>query len=335
MFRGRCKKYFSALFLIFGLCLFSTYGFAKPVLIDGILAVVNGEIITLSDLMLREKRLYGAEGSYNDLTGDAIRELREKILQDLINEKLMINEAERMKLSPTEEEIKKNIYQIKTDNGFHSDEEFDSALARDGMNRKDFEKDISEEISLFRVHQRILNQSMQVTDREIREYYETEWPGNKEAAKVEISHILLKCPENNRPEKGKEIIKKANDIIKQWEQEKSFSKLASEFSEDVSAPEGGYLGWFYIKDLRPEFAEAIKGLQPGNITGPVITDLGYHIIFLSERKNIGLEQGSPIWEEIKEKLIERKRSDFFDSWIEKLRKIGTIEINKETLSRYQ
>ncbi|MGA1841933.1 MAG: peptidylprolyl isomerase, partial [bacterium] len=143
------------------------------------------------------------------------------------------------------------------------------------------------------------------------------------------------CPEEDRPEKGKEIIKKANDIIRQWEQGNSFSELASEFSEDVSASEGGYLGWFYIKDLRPEFAEAIQGLQPGNITVPVITDLGYHIIFISDRKNVGLEQGSPIWEDIKEKLIERKRSDFFDSWIEKLRKIGTIEINKETLSRYQ
>jgi parvulin-like peptidyl-prolyl isomerase len=314
--------------------LLSTYVFAKPILIDGILAVVNGEIITLSDLVLREKRIYGDKGPYNDLNVDAIKELREKILQDLINEKLMLIEAERMKLSPDEEEIKKQIDQIKIDNGFHSDEEFDSALAKDGLNRKDLEKDISEEISLFRIHQRLLNQSMQVTDQEIREYYETEWKGDKKGTRIEISHILLKCPEEDRPEKGEAIIKKANDIIRQWKQGKSFSALASEFSEDVSASEGGYLGWFYIKDLRPEFAEAIKGLEPGSITGPVITDLGYHILFISDRKNAGLEQGSPTWEDIKKALIERKRSVFFDTWIEKLRKTGTIEINKEILSRY-
>jgi peptidyl-prolyl cis-trans isomerase SurA len=335
MLCGKRKKPGLVVFLVFCLCLISTYSFAKPVLIDGILAVVNGEIITLSDLILREKRLYGAEDSYKDLSVDAIKGLREKILQDLINERLMINEAERMKLSPTEEEIKKHIDQIKIENGFHSDEAFDSALAKDGLTRKDFEKDIYEEISLFRIHQRILNQSMQVTDREIREFYDTEWTGNKEGTRIELSHILLKCPEEDRFEKGEGIIKKANEIIRQWEQGNPFSELASEFSKDVSASEGGYLGWFYKEDLIPEFAEAIQGVQSGKIVGPVSTDLGYHILFISDRKNTGLEQGSPILERIKETLIERKRAKFFDSWIEKLRKIGTIEINKKTLSRYK
>ncbi len=333
---GRYKKLCFLLYTVIYLCLFSTFAYAKPVLIDGILAVVNGEIITLSDLILREKRLYGPEGPSKDISADdKANRFRGKILQDLIDERLMINEAERMKVSPSEEEIKKHIEQIKIENGFHSDEEFNSALAKDGLTRKDFEKDIYEEICLFRIHQSIVNQSKQITDREIREYYETEWTGNREGTRTELSHILLKCPEESRPEKEKDIIKKANDIIRQWEEGKSFSELASEFSEDVSASEGGYLGWFYVEELRPEFAKAIQGVEPGRIAGPVTTDLGYHILFISAQKSQGLEQGSPVWERIRETLIERKRTDFFNSWIEKLRKIGTIEINKEILSRYQ
>lgn len=328
-------KYSLFVFMAICICLFSIDTFAKPVLIDGILAVVNGEIITLTDLILREKRLYGAEHPSEDLSADARKGFREKILQDLINERLMINEAERIKLSPTEEEIEKHIDQIKNENGFHSDEAFDSVLAKDGLTRKEFEKDISEEISLLRIHQRILHQAIQVTDQEIREYYETEWTGSKTRARIELSHILLKCPEEDRFKKGKDIIKRINEIIREWEQGKSFPELASKYSEDVSASEGGYLGWFYVEDLRPEFAEAIQGVQSGKVTGPVTTDLGYHILFISERKSSGLEQGLQTWEKIKETLIDRKRANHFEAWIERLRRNATIEIKNETLSRYQ
>jgi len=335
MLQGKCRNHFLFVVVIICLCLFSTDAFTKPVLIDGILAVVNGEIITLSDLILSETRLYGAEKASNDLSSDEIKRFREKILQDLINERLMIKEAERIKLSPTEEEIKKHIDNIKIENGFQSDEAFDLALAKDGLTLKEFKEDIYEEISLFRIHQRIFHQSIQVTDREILEYYDTEWQGNKDGTRVELSHILLKCSEEDRSGKGSDIIKRANDIIRQLEQGKSFSELASKFSEDVSESEGGYLGWFYIEDLRPEFAKALQGAGSEKIIGPITTDLGYHILFISDLKNLGLEQGSPIWEKIKETLIERKRADFFETWIERLRKNANIEINNKTLSRYQ
>jgi foldase protein PrsA len=172
---------------------------------------------------------------------------------------------------------------------------------------------------------------MQITDREIQEYYDTEWKGNKEGTRVELSHILVKCSEGNCTIKEKDMIRMANEITREWERGKSFPELASKYSEDVSASEGGYLGWFYLEDLRPEFSEAIQGIQSGKIVGPIRTDLGYHILFISERKTIGLEEGSPIWERIKETLVERKRKDSFENWIERLRKNATIEINNETL----
>ena len=111
--------------------------------------------------------------------------------------------------------------------------------------------------------------------------------------------------------------------------------MASEYSEDASVSEGGYLGWFYAENLRPEFAKALEGVQAGRVTGPVKTDLGYHIIFVSERKDLGLEKGSPIWGKIEETLVERKKADTFETWIERLRKRATIQINKGTLARYQ
>jgi hypothetical protein len=97
MFWGKFTKY--SLFIQMVICLFllsNITAFAKPVLIDSILAVINGEIITRSDLILREKRLYEARNFSKDFNADEIKEFREKILNNLINERLMIKEAERM-----------------------------------------------------------------------------------------------------------------------------------------------------------------------------------------------------------------------------------------------
>ena len=308
-------------------CLIRTYTFAKPVLIDSILAVVNGEIITYSDLVIREKRVLGKNYASKDITTDARESIRERILQDLIDERLMIEEAERIKISPTEEEVENHLDQIKRENGFESDEAFDAALSKDGLTRQDLEKNIHEDLSLLRIHQRVLHQPVQVTDREIEEYYDQEWTGNQEGTRVEISHIFL----GDHP--ITEIEQKAKKIFQAWEEGQSFAQLVSQYAEDPSQKEGGYLGWFYEKDLRPEFAEAIKGIPPGDMAGPVKTDAGHHILFLSERKNMGLEKGSPIWEKIKETLIERKKADNYETWMERLRRKATIEVHKKALIR--
>lgn len=317
-------------FTLISFCMISIPSFAGPVLIDGILAVVNGEIITLSDLLIREKRLLDAENSPQKLDADSRKRIRERILQDLIDEILMIKEAERTKMSPTKEEIVQQIDQIKRENRLNSDEALDSVLAQEGITREALEKNIYEEISLLRIHQRILHQNVKVTDQEIQGYYDTEWTGNKEGMRVEISHILFKPLETE-----KEIQERTKRIIREWEEGKSFAELASKYSQDASASEGGYLGWFYVENLRPEFAEALRGIQAGKITGPVKTDIGYHILFVSQRKSPGLEKGSPIWEKIKETLTERKRTDAFEIWIERLRKRASIEINEDVLARNQ
>lgn len=303
---------------------------AEPVLIDGILAVVNGEVITWSDLVMREK---GLRRSMDDLPPEERKGIREKILRDLIDEQLMIEEAKRMMLAPDDAEIERHIEKIKADNGLTSDEALDSALAKDGLTRDDLKRNLSEEIAFLRIQQKFINQAIQVTDQEIRVYYETEWKGTREGTRVEISHILLRSSgEVNDPGAETDARERIEEMKREWERGTPFADLAIRYSQDASAADGGYLGWFSLDGLRPEFTEAISGIQPGGIAGPVKTDRGYHLLLLIARTEKGLERGSPSWEEIKETLIERKRADLFDSWMERLRKKATIEINEKALT---
>lgn len=303
---------------------------AEPVLLDGILAVVNGTVITWSDLVMRER---GLRRSTDDLPAEERHDIREKILQDLIDEQLMIEEAKRMALTPDDAEIERHIEKIKADNGLTSDEALDEALAKDGLTREDLKNNLSEEIAFLRLQQRFLNQPVQVTDQEIRTYYDAEWTGAKEGTRVEISHILLRLPEEGEdPGAERAARERLDELKREWEKGTPFAELATTYSQDASAADGGYLGWFSLDGLRPEFAEAISGIRPGGVAGPVKTDRGYHLLLLIARAEKGLERGAPVWEEIKKTLTERKRAELFDSWIERLRKRATIEINEKALA---
>ena len=315
------------------LCLISLKAFAGPVLIDSILAVANQDVITLSDLILMEKRIYGTDGFPQGLSTDAKIRIREKMLQDLIDERLMISEAERLKLIPSDAEVAEYIDQIKIKNGWLSDKALEASLAKDGLALEDFKKKILEDISLLKIRRKVAYRNILVTEQEILEYYETEWSGHEEGVRVRLSHILLKFPVDNNLEQEKPILKRTEEIMREWEQGEPFAELADKYSEDASAGPGGNLGTFYVKDLIPEFTNAIQTLQPGKIAGPIRTDIGYHILFLEERKESGLEKGSAIWKKIEETIVEKKKADYYEAWINRLRRGATIEINRESLKR--
>ncbi len=309
----------------------TTNVFAKRVLIDGILAVVNQEIITFSDLINREKRLYDAENPPDGMSAEARMSIRKKILQDLIDGKLMVNEARRLNLTPSNEELLEYLNKIKISNNINSDEELEAFLAKEGLTIEELKGGILEEISIIKVREHMVYRNVDVNEKEILEFYDSNWTGHKEGLRVKISHILLKFDEGNRPEYEKSLLEKCNEILHKWEQGESFTELVAEYSEDVSADSGGTLGMFYLKDLRPEFAEAIKNLEPGNISKPIKTELGYHILLLEERKDSGLETGSSIWNKIAETIYEKKKANFYETWIQRLRKEADIEINQGAL----
>jgi len=312
------------------LCL-SGVSYSSKVLIDRILAVVNDDVVTLSDLITREKKIYGEDNPPGEMNPDVKIKIRDKMLQDLIEERLIINEAKRLGLIPTDEEISDFIEQLKIENTIYSDEEFEAFLRKDGFSLDDFKARIRDDASVLKARRYMIQNNVAVSESEIYEYYETKWTGNKEGVRVKLSHIFLRLTDPNDKELENKIRLKAEKIIEKWERGESFAKLANQYTEDETAGSDGSLGQFYLNDLLPDFYKAIKELREGEIAGPVRSDMGYHILFLEERKATGLERGSSIWNMIQETIYERKKADFYDNWIEHLRKGANIDIKQEAL----
>ena len=162
-----------------------------------------------------------------------------------------------------------------------------------------------------------------VTEQDVKDYYEKHKEELAAVSQIKASHILVKTEAD------------ANKILGRLKKGEDFAALAKKNSIDPgSAQNGGDLGYFSSGQMVPEFEAAAAKLKQGEVSSePVKTKFGYHIIKVTDRK-----KGKPIeFEKIKNVLFQRisaeKQKEFFDSYIENLRKTYKVEINKEAVSK--
>ncbi len=158
-----------------------------------------------------------------------------------------------------------------------------------------------------------------VDDAEVKSFYDQNADKFTVGTQLKASHILV------------ETEKEAQDIHARIKKGESFSTLAKEFSKDKgSAEKGGDLGYFSRGKMVPEFEQAAAGLKPGEVSEPVKTRFGYHIIKLTDIKKgtpANFEQSA---ESIKKQILAEKRKNLFDSYVEKLKgelNVVTVEEN--------
>lgn len=167
-----------------------------------------------------------------------------------------------------------------------------------------------------------IEEKTKVTEKDVRDYYEKHKEELASVSQIRASHILVKTEEEAK--KVQERLKKGED----------FAALAKKLSIDPgSAPNGGDLGFFSAGQMVPEFESAAAKLKPGEVSGPVKTRFGYHLIKTTDKK-----MGKPVeFDKIQHVLMQRlsaeKQKEFFDTYIEDLKKAYKVEINRDAVSK--
>ncbi len=158
-------------------------------------------------------------------------------------------------------------------------------------------------------------------DQEVREFYDKHSDEFKAGSEVRARHILV--------ETGAE----AEDILKRLKKGESFSELAKKLSKDKgSATKGGDLGFFGRGRMVPEFERVAFSLKPGEVSDPVKTRFGYHIIKVTDKKEGELGDFEKVKEAVQKRLKVEKQKNVFESYIKNLKeKAGNIEIYDEAL----
>ena len=181
--------------------------------------------------------------------------------------------------------------------------------------------------------QREIEGKVKITDDEIETYYkghEEEFT-NPESAKAR--HILLKVPEGADEKAWKEAESKAKDIKKKLENGEDFAELAKKYSDDPgSKNKGGDLGFFTKGRMVPEFESAAFSLKPGELSDPVKTNFGYHIIEVQEKKAASTKTLAEVQAQIRQTLQTEKQQQLQDALIEKLKAKYPVKVNKDLLA---
>jgi parvulin-like peptidyl-prolyl isomerase len=161
-----------------------------------------------------------------------------------------------------------------------------------------------------------------VTEQDAKAYYEKHKAELASVSQIKASHILVKTEAEAK--KIAEMLKKGGN----------FAELAKKYSIDTgSAKNGGDLGYFSSGQMLPEFEQAAARLKPGEISEPLKTKFGYHLIKVADKKT-----GKPVeFEKVKNVLLQRlsaeKQKEVFDAFVESLKKSVKVEINKEAVSK--
>ncbi|HCC68927.1 MAG TPA: hypothetical protein DEP99_03470 [Nitrospiraceae bacterium] len=301
--------------------------FAAPaysaILLDRVVAVVNKEVITWSEFKkaidpIAKEALKGLDDKEKE---KALKVLERTSLNELINMRLQVQEAQRLGIDMKSSEIDDVITEIKKKHNLSNDD-FIKSLKAEGFTLEEYRTKLKEQIIISRLVGQEVQAKVLITDKEIKEYYEA----NKEkykAEKVRLRQIFFMSP--TKGEDRASLENKAMEIVQRLKAGEDFSNLAREVSEDASRKFGGDLGFVKRGDILKEVEDIAFTLKVGEVSKPFWSPSGLHIIKVEERvEGIALEH---VKEEIKGILFENAFRLKYSDWIKGLREKAYIEIN--------
>lgn len=255
---------------------------ADVIKLDRIVAIVDQTVITEQEL---ENRIATVTAQLKkqgtELPAENI--LRKQILERLITDTLQIQYAAQTGLKVDDTQLDKTIERIAEQNNLTLTE-FSEALAKDGISMRKFRSDIRSEITIARLREREVDGRVNVSESEIDNFLTSQAASNENQDAFEISHILIRTPEEGSTEDVQKAKAKVDDALNQLNAGISFAKVSASFSDAPTALEGGNIGWKSETQIPSLFLEALKTMKIGDISQPLRSPNGFHILKLTNKR---------------------------------------------------
>ncbi len=255
---------------------------AEVVKLDRIVAIVDQTVVTEQEL---ESRIRTVTAQFKKQGTELPEEniLRKQILERLISDTLQLQYAAQTGLKVDDNQLDKTIERIAEQNQMTLTE-FAEALAKDGISMSKFRSDIRNEITIARLREREVDSRVNVSESEIDNFLTTQAANNENQDEFEIAHILIRTPEEGATEDVQKAKAKVDEAIKALQAGTSFAKVSASFSDAPNALEGGSLGWKSSTQMPALFLDALKTMQVGDISQPLRSPNGFHILKLTNKR---------------------------------------------------
>ncbi len=336
------NKYFhihrlSSIAISLFICSFLPSILSAAQLVDRIVAVVNDDVITMSEVNAQGKGFFKkiTEQAPAAQVEDAMRRAREEILNNLIDKKLIAQAAEKQRVTVSETEINAAAEQMLLSNNI-TREMLDAQLGQMGMTYESYLETLHNQILQSKLVNYEIRSKIIITDDMILDYYDTNytkhisgggyylmqmgfiWGKGAAAGASTAAQYADKMDAKKRAERVHALVLNGQD----------FRTLAQKFSDLPSAADGGDLGVFQKEDMAPYMQGALLNLQPGGISDVIETPSGYQFFkLLSSQDGQIVVQASfeSVKEEIRNKLYEQELKGAFDEWVDTIKKEAYIK----------
>jgi peptidyl-prolyl cis-trans isomerase SurA len=255
---------------------------ARIELVDRIVAVVNSEVITQFELSERVGRVL-KELAQRGTPLPSREQLERQVLERMILDKVQLQLARDTGLRVDDLDLDRTIARIAESNNL-SLAQFRTTLEKDDIGFDKFREDVRSEILLSRLREREVDNKITVAESEIDNFLADQVETKGGAVEYNVAHILLRVPEQARPDQLEQQRSRAIDVVKRLRGGADFAQVAAVYSDAPDALRGGAMGW-RPQDRLPElFVAALAKLQPGDVTEVLRSPAGFHVLKLIDRR---------------------------------------------------
>lgn len=299
---------------------------ARQTTIDRVMGRVNTDIITLSEvqelaqsIILRIRNELPPERHEKE-----IRKAQSIVLDRIIEQRLQVQQAERLGVAVSERELDEAVADVIAKNNI-SPEQLDALLGREGLTMDQYRQKLKDQIVRRRIFNFEVTSRVQLSDADVRDYYREHAQEFIPPPAVAVSQVFLALPSNGDEAARRAVHEKAARVLKALEEGEPLPELARAYSEDPTGALGGKIGRFAKGDMVPGLDKVAFEMREGEIRGPIVTDRGLHVLKVDRRwgdKPIPLEE---IASRIRSVLLSQRRQERYKEWMETLRKDAFIE----------
>jgi peptidyl-prolyl cis-trans isomerase SurA len=297
-------------------------------LVDRVAAVVNSDIIALSEVEARAApELARLRGEPDPVRRGELRALLiKRILDGLIGEKLMDAQVRDLNIDVSEAEIDLGVDDVKRQNNVEG-AQFEQLLAQEGYTIPAFRTFMKKHLSKLKLVNLKVRSKVKVTDEDLKAEYAKLSRDETQDFEVRARHVLVQVQPKATPEQVEQARLKAEQLMAEAKKPGvDFAALAKAKSEGPSASDGGDLGFFKRGVMVAEFDKVAFGLPIGGISEPVRTKFGWHVIKVEERRSAPARPYEEVRDMLRDRLTRVQLEKYTDQYVQELRAGATIDV---------
>ena len=254
-----------------------------PILVDRVVAIVNREVITASELLRRQRELV-LSLKRQGITPPSSDALREQVLDRMITDRAMLQLARETGIRVDDATLDRAIGRIAEQNGL-SISGLRNQLEAEGIPFSRFRQDIRDEIAITRLREREVDNKLQVSESEVDTFLASQGQSIQRLEEFKVSQILVRVSDSASKEElaaAQSKLKQARDALRSG---RPFAEVARQFSDAPDRDQGGSLGWRTRERLPELFVSALSTLKPGQLSADLRSANGLHIVLLEDQRS--------------------------------------------------